>query len=198
MFTQGCALVRSGNAHLTSYTTHWNFNKCSQFNYQRLFFFSSLARMTHLRAKGELKKFLTHKWNFCFLPSFAPLFIFAEGGEKFFTCGWFLWKILRAKGELKKRRWLPPLEVFNATLLHELCLKYFSNLLWFTSHNRAYYTSWIHAWSLPQTVASKFILEICHNAFLLNLCFKCPTNHLPMFHLSSNIISKISLEITHK
>ena len=93
---------------------------------------------------------------------------------------------------------LPPLEVFNATLLHELCLKYFSNLLWFTSRNRAYYTSWIHAWSLPQTVASEFILEICHNAFLLNLYFKCPTNHLPMFHLSSNIISKIRLEITHK
>ena len=93
---------------------------------------------------------------------------------------------------------LPPLEVFNATLLHELCLKNFSNLLLFTSHNRACYTSWIHAWSLPQTVASKFILEICHNAFLLNFCFKWPANHFHTFHLSSNIISKIRLEITHK
>ena len=117
---------------------------------------------------------------------------------------------------------LPPLEVFNATLFHELCLKYFSNLLWFTSYNRAYYTFWIHAWSLPQTVGLNSFLKYATPHFswifalnfpqIISPCFiypqilslksdlKSPTNYfLHAWYLLKLFLLKLCLKfLSHK
>ena len=47
-----------------------------------VFCFSSLARKTMLRAKGELNNFLPHKWKFYFGPSYGSLFIFSPSRRR--------------------------------------------------------------------------------------------------------------------